>query len=93
MSTFEIRPSHVAICVEFLRQCNQTQKVVKPYPTTYGLKHEIEDWAGDYVTEDECVAALMDCGFSLHWCGHGITFETNVDPKSIERMRKQRRSA
>ena len=86
----EPRPSHVAICVEFLSQCEATKKPVKTY-TTYGLKHVIEEWAGEYIHETECVIALMDCGFSLHWCGHGITFSTNIDVKSIKRVEAQGR--
>jgi hypothetical protein len=86
----EPRATHIALCVEFLSQCEATKKPVRTY-TTYGLKHVIEAWAGDYITEAECVAALMDCAFSLHWCGHGVTFLTNVDAKSVVRVSKQRR--
>lgn len=88
----EPQPHCVALCVEFLSQCEATKKPPK-HGTTYGLKHVIEEWAGEYIHEMELVIALMDCGFSLHWCGHGITFRTNIDPKSVERASQQRRKS
>jgi hypothetical protein len=84
------RASHIAICVEFLSQCEPANRPVKTY-TTYGLKHVIEDWAGEYISELECVAALAECWFSLHWCGYGVTFLTDVDAKSIKRVAAQKR--
>jgi hypothetical protein len=66
-----------------------TTKPVKTY-TTYGLKHAIEQWAGDYVHEQECVLALMESGFTLHHL-HADTYLTNVDAKSVRRVKDQGR--
>lgn len=88
-----LRPSHVAICVEFLEQCEPAKRMVKRY-TTYNLKHAIERWAGDYILEIECVAALLDCGFFVksHFYGKtDFTFYTNIDLKTIRRVAAQMR--
>jgi hypothetical protein len=85
----ESRPEIVAICVEFLSQCEMTKKPQNRGPlflTTYGLKHILESWCDVYVNEFECVIALMETGFSLHWSGHGVTFTTNVCQKSVKRV-------
>ena len=57
-------PLEVAICREFLRLCVKTKT---PRRGSYGLKHEIENWAGEYVSNGACIAAAILEGLVVSW--------------------------
>lgn len=54
-----IDPFNVKICREFLRRCERTKTARL---SSYWLKHRIEEWAGRYVRNGECIQAALDLG-------------------------------
>jgi len=90
----EPRASHVALCVEFLSQCEPTSRATSGsvFLGTYGLKHIIERWAGDYILEQECVLAARQLGLVLVELWSEGSYGVGLTQKSVARMGNQRRS-
>jgi hypothetical protein len=62
------RPEEVAICRDFLDRCDRTKTA---RVDSYGLKHIIERWAGDYVSNGACLQAAVDLGLLIKPYGRG----------------------
>lgn len=50
--------------------------------TSYGIKHDLEIILGRYITNGECIAAFIECGFQILPCGPNAYF--NIERKSLD---------
>lgn len=52
-------PREVEICRTFLARC---ERVAHPQRGSYGFKHVIQSWAGEYVSNGALIRAALDLG-------------------------------
>jgi hypothetical protein len=67
----ELDPTNVAAAIRFLRQCRPTKRARL---SSYRLKHSVEHWDHDYVSNGELIAAALYLGFKTK----SIPGEVNV---------------
>ncbi len=58
----EIDPGQVEICRRFLSACKPSKKAGVG---SYGLKHVVERWASEYVSNGACIQAAIDLGLPV----------------------------
>lgn len=54
-----IDPEEFETCVDWLARCTLRKTVNLELGTSYGLKHQVERWAGRYVTNGAFIAAVI----------------------------------
>ena len=54
-----------SLCEEWLSGLNRRKTVNDRAPSSYGLKHKVESWAGLYVTNGSLIAAAIHLGFRV----------------------------
>ncbi len=55
----------VVLCKEWLQQYAYPTKTFRPH-SSYFLKHVVERWAGEYVSNGAFIQAALDLGYSIH---------------------------
>jgi hypothetical protein len=58
----------VAICIAWLRKVPITRRLC-PFANSYRLKHEVEAWAGTYVSNGALIAAALGLGLQYRRVG------------------------
>lgn len=58
------RLNEFKICCEWLRNQKQRKTINHAIGTSYSLKHVVERWAGEYVSNGSFIAALIHLGIN-----------------------------
>jgi len=81
--------SQVAWCVEWLQRFAKPRKTVNRM-SSYGLKHCVEAWCGDYVSNGAFIEAARRLGFEVIPCGPmnpNAVFRLSFDREAIKQIR------
>lgn len=90
---FEAKPpeeDQVLLCMEWLRRFAKPRKTVNYARSSYGLKHCVEDWCGEYVSNGAFIEAARRLGFEVitrSSDGLNTVFRLSYDKKALERWR------
>jgi hypothetical protein len=57
--------AQVSICRRWIEEFCVPAKTVKEYKGSYGLKHDVERWANEYVSNGAFIQAAHDLGFTI----------------------------
>jgi hypothetical protein len=71
-------PAQVGLCRRWLALYVQPRKTINPRRSSYGLKHTVEDWAGDYITNGAFIAAAIAEGYRIDQIGGGPNAHFNM---------------
>lgn len=58
----------IALCVEWLKLYITPRRTVNTKASSYGLKHTVETWAGEYISNGAFIAAAQRLGYRIHRC-------------------------
>jgi len=57
------RPEEIRLCVEWLRRFGVPTRTLRPEHSSYALKHFVEQWSDQYVTNGAFIAAALIEGY------------------------------
>jgi hypothetical protein len=58
-----VNEEQVNICKEWIQKFCKERKTINPKVSSYGLKHEVEAWANNYIENGAFIAAAIDLGY------------------------------
>lgn len=71
---------------EFLTLIGKT-KTINKHVSTYGLKHKVEKWAGDYICGCSLAQAAEDLGFAMKQCSYASpNWYINFSLKGLKKL-------
>lgn len=56
----------ISLCIEWI-SAQQITKNLNRYRSSYGLKHIVENWAGEYVSNDSFIEAIKRLGLKYKY--------------------------
>jgi hypothetical protein len=72
----------IVVAEAWLRGMTHTAKINTAY-TSYGLKHMVERWSGDYVCNGAFIMAAVRLGFQIQYIQRSPNVWINVAGKSV----------
>ncbi len=71
-------PRQVVVCRRWIRWFVRPRKTINSRRSSYGLKHDAENWAGIYVTNGAFIAAAVAEGYRYEQIDRGPNANFNM---------------
>lgn len=76
-------------CIDWLSR-QGTTKNVNPRHTSYGYKHMVENWCGEYVSNESFIEAARLTGFTVKMLPNSPNAMVNISERTIRQLHHKR---
>ena len=70
----ELNSQEVQLCKDWIAKFTKKRKTINTDISSYGLKHAVEQWAKEYVSNEAFIKAAIDSAFEYKNCYFNMEF-------------------